>query len=225
MKMILVHGWGHCIKQFFSSWCDFDTKKRHGLFFSIISGFHEICDEKERSGQRKWKRNGFSSDRNYKRTNGNIYGVKLSTVLSLKKSCLSVLFVFYPKHFLPSSEREKHAKNWTTSWPFSASEWLQGIVLVYSRCVMQIYFGSSWKLISYSSTGFDGVMLFAYFRQKIVVFFEGIWSSSITFCHNSFFSFFLQKLKSSLVSNLVRRSRDVIGKWGVESGLGKNTKM
>ena len=41
-------------------------------------------------------------------TNGNIYGVKLSTVLSLKKSCLSVLFVFYPKHFLPSSEREKN---------------------------------------------------------------------------------------------------------------------
>ena len=123
-------------------------------------------------------------------------------------------------------QREKNTlKNWTTSWPFSASEWLQGIVLVYSRCVMQIYFGSSWKLISYSSTGFDGVMLFAYFRQKIVVFFEGIWSSSITFCHNSFFSFFLQKLKSSLVSNLVRRSRDVIGKWGVESGLGKNTKM
>ena len=28
----------------------------------------------------------------------------------LKKSCLSVLFVFYPKHFLPSSKREKHAK-------------------------------------------------------------------------------------------------------------------
>ena len=43
-------------------------------------------------------------------TNGNINGVKLSTVLSLKKSCLSDLFVFYPKHFLPSSEREKHAK-------------------------------------------------------------------------------------------------------------------
>ena len=83
-------------------------KKETRFIFSIISGFHEICDEKERSGQRKWKRNGFSSERNYKRTNGNIYGVKLSTVLSLKKSCLSVLFVFYPKHFLPSSEREKN---------------------------------------------------------------------------------------------------------------------
>ena len=85
----------------------------------------------------------------------------------IKKNHVCQFCLFFILNIFFLHQREKNTlKNWTTSWPFSASEWLQGIVLVYSRCVMQIYFGSSWKLISYSSTGFDGVMLFAYFRQK-----------------------------------------------------------